>query len=103
MVVPGASWAQESPGPDDPSVTTSLGVPLSAPLTPTAQHVGLAWGVSTSAGYNLDRRNALIGEFMWNALHPNNETLEPIRVALLTSHVSGHGNLLAFTGNYRLE
>ena len=93
----------EFSGNDDPRVTTSLGIPLSGPLKPTSQHIGFAWGVSAGVGYNIDRRNALIGEFMWNALYPTNGTLEPIRIALLTSNVSGHGNLFAFTGNYRLE
>jgi Outer membrane protein beta-barrel domain len=104
-VVPCGAWSQEPehPGNDDPRVTTSLGIPLSGPLSPTAEHVGFAWGVNAGVGYNIDRRNALIGEFMWNSLYPTNGALEPIRIALLTSNVSGHGNLFAFTGNYRLE
>lgn len=99
------AWAQdvELSGNDNPAVTTNLGIPLSAPLAPMGNHVGFAWGVSAGVGYNFDRRNAVIGEFMWNALYPTNETLQPIRLALLTSNVSGHGNLFAFTGNYRLE
>jgi len=95
--------AQGGPGNDNPSVTTSLGIPLSAPLSPTSQHVSFAAGISVSAGYNLDRRNALIGEFMWNGLYSTEETLIPIRAALGTNSVSGHGNIYAFTGNYRLE
>ena len=93
----------ESPGNDDPRPTTSLGIPLSAPLVPTSNHVGFAWGISAGAGYNFDRHHALIWEFMWNALYPTSGALEPIRVALATANVSGHGNLFAFTGNYRLE
>jgi hypothetical protein len=78
-------------------------MPLSAPLNPMRQHSSLGWGLNTSVGYNFDRRNALIGEFMWNALYPNNETLQPIRAALQSPNVSGHGNLYVFTANYRLE
>ena len=103
LMIPRGIYAQEGTGNDDPLVTTSLGLPLSGPLMPMAHHVGFAWGVSAGVGYNIDRRNALIGEFMWNALYPTNGTLEPIRIALLTSNVSGHGNLFAFTANYRLE
>jgi len=95
--------AQESPGNDNLSVTTSLGMPLSAPLRLTIQHVSFAAGITVSAGYNFDRRNALIGEFMWNGLYSTEETLIPIRAALGTTHVSGHGNIYVFTGNYRLE
>jgi hypothetical protein len=101
--MPAGTLAQEGTGNDDPLATTSLGISLSGPLAPMAHHVGFAWGVSAGAGYNFDRRNALIGEFMWNSLYPTNGTLEPIRAALLTANVSGHGNLFAFTGNYRLE
>jgi hypothetical protein len=105
VALPSVTLAQdvEFSGNDDPSVTTNLGIPLSAPLAPMGDHVGFAWGVDAGVGYNFDRRNALIGEFMWNALYPTNETLQPIRIALSTSNVSGHGNLFAFTGNYRLE
>ena len=78
-------------------------MPLAAPLNPMRQHSNLGWGLNTGVGYNFDRRNALIGEFMWNALYPNNETLQPIRIALQFTNVSGHGNLYVFTANYRLE
>lgn len=90
-------------GNDNPSVTTSLGIPLTAPLGPTAQHVHWGWGASASAGYNFDRRNALVGEFMWNALYPTSQTLRPIQIALNTNKVKGHGNLFALTGGYRFE
>src|SRR5260221_9620246 len=80
--LPSVAWAQdvEFSGNDDPSVTTSLGIPLSVPLAPMRDHVGFAWGVSAGVGYNFDRRNALIDEFMWNALYPTNETLQPIGI-----------------------
>ena len=95
--------AQGEPGNDNPSATTSLGLPLSVPLSPTSQHVSFAAGFSVSAGYNFDRRNALVGEFMWNGLYSTNETLVPIRAALGNASVSGHGNVYAFNGSYRLE
>jgi len=101
--LPRAAWAQEENGNDNPSVTTSLGMPLSAPLNPMGEHAAFGWGLSTGAGYNLDRRNALVGEFMWNWLYPNNATLEPIRIALQSANVSGHANLFALTANYRFE
>ena len=58
VAFPCGAWAQESPGNDNPSVTTSLGLPLSVPLSPTSQHVSFAAGISVGAGYNFDRRNA---------------------------------------------
>src|SRR6266404_289303 len=40
----------EFSGNDNPSVTTSLGIPLSAPLAPMGDHVGFAWGVDAGVG-----------------------------------------------------
>lgn len=94
--------AQET-GNDDPSVTTSLGIPVSVPLSPISRQLAGAWGVSSEIGYNFDRKNALIGEFMWNSLYPTNEALQPIRVALQSPRVNGHGNLFAVTSEYRFE
>lgn len=102
-IFPGFARAQEGPGNDNPAIATSLGMPLSVPLSPTSEHARLGWGADAGIGYNFDRRNALIGEFMWNWLYPTNETLEPIRMALQSANVSGHSNLFAFTGNYKLE
>lgn len=102
-VLPCCSWAQDEGGNDNPQITTSLGMPLSFPLNPTHQYVGLGLGVSASIGYNLDRRNALIGEFMWNWLYASDAALRPIRIALQSPNVSGYGNAFAFTANYRLE
>jgi hypothetical protein len=101
--LPCAAWAQEGEGDDNPSLTTSLGMPLSGPLNPMSNHASLGWGLSAGIGGNFDRHNAIIGEFMWNWLYPSNATLEPVRLALQSANVSGHGNLFAFTGNYRLE
>jgi hypothetical protein len=103
VAIPCGVHAQEGTGNDNPSVTSSLGLSLSAPLSPTSQHVSFAAGMSVSAGYNFDRRNALIGEFLWNALQSTSATLVPIQAALGSTSVSGHGNIYAFTGNYRLE
>ena len=103
VALPCGVRAQEGGGNDDPSGTTSLGIPLSAPLNPMGQRASLGWGVSFDAGYNFDRRNAVIGGFMWNWLYPTDSMLQPIRIALQSPNVSGHGNLFAFTGNYRLE
>lgn len=104
IVCPGYVSAQEEEGGNDnPIITTSLGIPLSAPLSPTARHVSLGWGVNAGVGYNFDRRNALIGEFMWNWLFPADQALRPIRAALQSRGVSGHSNLFALTASYRFE
>ena len=103
VALPCCSWAQEEGGEDDPSITTSLGLPLSVPLNPTHQYAGFGLGVSAGVGYNLDRRNAFIGEFLWNWLFASDAALQPFKIALQSANVSGHANVFAFTANYRLE
>lgn len=90
-------------GDDDPKANVNVGMPISAPLNPTAQFVHLGLGTTIGAGYNFTRRHALVGEFMWNSLFPTKELLTPIRVALQNPGLHAGGNLLAFTGNYRFE
>lgn len=95
-------YAQDEPT-DDPRVTTSLGLTLSAPINPTAKAVDLGFGLQTGVGYNFTRRHAVIGEFMWNHLYANSQALNQIRTALQNPSVDGSGDLIAFTGNYRFE
>ena len=102
VLLPSSLPAQET-GNDDPSVTTSLGLPVSVPLSPISRQLGGAWGVSSGVGYNFDRKNALIGEFMWNSLYPTSQALQPIRVALHSPGINGHGNLFALTSEYKFE
>jgi len=90
-------------GDDDPRANTNLGMPISAPLNPTARFAHLGLGTTVGAGYNFTRRHAVVGEFMWNNLFPTKELLTPIRVALQNPNISANSNLLAYTGNYRFE
>lgn len=98
------SPAQEEyePGPDN-KFNTNLAFVTTAPLNPTAKFASVGWGVVYGAGYNFNRHNALLGEIMWNRLSPTSGVLAPIRLALQTPNVSGHGNLVALTANYRLQ
>jgi len=103
LVFPCLVGAQEEPGNDDPAATTSLGVPLGAPLSPINKYAVVGLGMNASAGYNFDRRNALMGEFTWNWLFPTEQSLRPVQLALQTNQVSGHGNLFGYTAEYRYE
>lgn len=97
-----AARAQDE-GDDDPRANTNLGMPISAPLNPTAQYLHFGWGSTIGAGYNFTRRHAVVGEMMWNHLFINSGALNPIRAALQNPSIGAGGNLLAFTGNYRFE
>jgi hypothetical protein len=88
---------------EDSKLNTNLGFTLTAPLNPTARFVNVGGGFVAGAGYNMTKRNAFVGEFMWNRLGASDAALAPVRAALGTHDVNGHGNLYAITGNYRFE
>lgn len=103
VVIPTGVRAQWGPGNDDPSYASSIGMTVSLPLHPTSHYVSAGLGVVGGAGYNFDRRNALIGEFMWNWLYNTEAALQPVRAALQSPNIGGHGNLYALTANYKFE
>lgn len=91
-------WAQEEEeGNDNRKSNGNLGWPISVPLNPTGQFAKVGTGITYGAGYNFTRSHAVIGEFMWDWLHPNVNNLIGV------SGVSGHSNLYTLTGEYRYE
>lgn len=103
-IIPGHAYAQDrADNDDDPSFSSSIGLSLSAPLSPISHYVSAGLGTDYSAGYNFDRRNAVIGEFMWNHLYASGSALQPLRDALRATNVNAYGNLYAFTADYKFE
>lgn len=88
---------------EDSKINTNLAIPLTVPLNPIANFTNFGLGATFGAGYNITPRNAFVGEFMWNRLFPSNSALTPLRLALNSPDVNGHGNLFAVTANYRFE
>lgn len=88
---------------EDSKINTNLAMPLSVPVNPISNFVNFGWGATFGAGYNMSRRNAFVGEFMWNRLFVSSSALAPLRAALNTPDLNGHGNLFAVTANYRFE
>ena len=82
-------------GQDLSRFTLDFGGGVSSPLNPTAQYAGVSGNFVGRAGYNINRKNAIIGEFMWAGLPPNLFTLHPINAPY------GSVNLYTLTGNYR--
>jgi Outer membrane protein beta-barrel domain len=76
-------------------VAFNIGGGVTTPLNPTANYVGLSGNFDVGAGYNLDKKNSIIGEFMWNGLPPNITTLS------LPGAPTGSINLYSITANYR--
>ncbi len=75
--------------------TFNLGGGLSAPLNPTGSYAGLSGNFVTGAGYNINRSNAIIGEFMWSGLPSNLTVIQPVKAPY--SKI----NLYTLTVNYR--
>ena len=90
-------WAQEEEPSDTRRSNSNLGWPISAPLNPMAKFANVGTGVVYGVGYNFSRRHAVIGEFMWNWLHPAIGSADGV------GNLSGPSNLYVFSGNYRFE
>jgi hypothetical protein len=97
--------AQYDSEPDDnPKINSNLGFTVGVPLGTTGQAVDTAWGVNSGVGFNFNRRNGFVGEFMWNRLYPDDGLISPLRAA--AAQVAGFSattDLFALTGNYRFE
>lgn len=101
----GALHAQYNGEPDDnPKINSNLGLTVGVPVSTTGEVVDTAWGINTGVGYNINRRNALIGEFMWNRLYPSRDQISPLRAAALqAAGFDAITDLFVMSGNYRFE
>ncbi len=88
---------------EDSKINSNLGMTLTAPLNPIARFANFGWGTTLGTGYNITRRNAVIGEFLWNRIYPSSSALAPLRLALHSRDLHGHSNVIAITANYRFE
>ena len=74
----------------------NIGGGVTTPLSPTANYAGLSGNFATGAGYNMNRHNSIITEFMWTGLPPNT-VLHPVGAPF------GNVNLYTITANYRYQ
>jgi hypothetical protein len=85
-------------------INSNLAMVLNMPVGSTSEVAGTGWGAVGGVGYNINERNAVIGEFMWNRMYPSGSVLQPLQTASLPSDkLNGNSNLYALTGNYRYE
>ena len=82
---------------DVPRPNFNVGGGVSTPLNPTTRYAGISGNFATGAGYNFDRHNSIIGEFMWSGLPPN------INVIHFPNAPFGSVNLYTLTANYRYK
>lgn len=76
---------------------------LNVPVNSTAEVVSTGWGTVAGIGYNFNRRQAVIGEFLWNRVYASSGQLRPLQAALQSSDLSGNTDIFTITGNYRYE
>jgi hypothetical protein len=89
---------------DNPTINSNLGFTVGVPVGSTGQVVDTAWGLNTGVGFNFNRRNAFVGEFMFNRLYPDDGLISPLRAAAVqVAGFSATTDLFALTGNYRFE
>ena len=87
----------------DSKINSNLGMGVSTPLNPTAQFAGASVNAVVGVGYNIDRHNSVVGQFMWSGLPANRNAFLPIRAIAGFNDISGSSNLFAVTGNYRYQ
>ena len=73
----------------------NMGGGITTPLNPTGAYAGVSGNFVMGAGYNLNKSNAIIGEFMWSGLPSNSFVLQPVQLP------QSHSNLYSLTANYR--
>lgn len=87
----------------DSKINTNLGAGVTVPLNPLGQFVGPSGNIVVGIGYNFDRHNSFVGQFMWAGLNETNDLLRPIRLATKFRDLDRTSNLFALTANYRLQ
>jgi hypothetical protein len=93
----GLIWVCSSPAQELRKLNFNIGGGVSTPLNPTGQFAGVSGNFVSGGGYNIDKKNAIIGEFMWSGLPPNIFFLHPINAPF------GNVNLYTLTANYRYQ
>ena len=73
----------------------NIGGGVTTPLNPTGAYTGVSANFNVGAGYALNRKNSITGEFMWNGLPTDVTNIQPINAP------TGNINLYSLTANYR--
>jgi hypothetical protein len=80
--------------------TFSAGGGVSVPVNPTANYAGVGGNFVGGGGYNFNKHNAIVGQFMWAGLPP---TVLPPAISAITqlSGFRASVNLYSLTANYK--
>jgi hypothetical protein len=93
----------ESACEDHCRINSNAGGIVNVPLNPTATLVTVGWGGAGGVGYNFNKRHAIIGEFMFNRVYPEANSLQLLRSVLKNSNLGLFTDFYLLTGNYRYE
>lgn len=88
---------------DEGRLNSNVALAAGTPLSLMAKYATVGVGINYGVGYNFDRHNSLIGEFMWNDLQPTSGALNQIRAATNNPGLNGRGNFVGLMANYRLR
>ena len=91
----GAVWIVPLQAQDYSKFAFNMGGGITTPLNPTGSYAGVSGNFVLGAGYNMNKSNAIIGEFMYSGLPSNLGVIQPVK--LPTSNI----NLYSLTVNYR--
>ena len=78
-------------------LTFNVGGGISTPLNPTGAYAGVSGNFVLGAGYNITKKDAVFGEFLWSGLPSNLFVIQPVQAPFSTI------NLIALTVNYRRQ
>jgi hypothetical protein len=78
-------------------LTFSMGAGVSAPLNPTAKYTGVSANFSASAGYKINKKSSLNGEFLWNGLPGSVLAISPTSMPVFKNRIYSLG------ANYRFQ
>lgn len=95
MILLTAIFALPARSQDYAKFAFEIGGGASPPLNPTAQYIGIGGNFVTGGGYNIDKHNSILAEFMWSGMPTNFDVLRPPTAPY------GKINLYTFTANYR--
>lgn len=84
---------------DECRINSNVALVINQPLNATAEVASTGWGAVAGVGYNFNKRNAFVGEFMWNRIYPASQSLNPFQ----SGNLDGTSDLYMMTGNYRFE
>jgi len=82
-------------GQDYSKFAFNMGGGITTPLNPTGAYAGISSNFVVGSGYNLNKSNAIIGEFMWSGLPSNLTAVQPVKAP------SSNTSLYSLTVNYR--